>query len=898
MSRTIRQNLGPFSAILVLILIAAIVGGYILENQRFRFPLAEDAPMRINVELDNAQAVTPGRGQTVQVAGVEIGDIGEVKLKDGRALVALDIKKEYDTLIRRDATAALRPRTGLKDMYVQVFPGKDRTPVKEGFTIPIANSLTDVDFDEILSELDARTRDYITLLANGAGEGLRGKGDDLARTLERYGPTVRDLGRVNREVAKERIALRRLVTSLAQINGELAERPQDLSRLVSTASTTLDAIAGEDDNLRDAVGELAPTLQTATATLNAVAPFADRPGGDPALRPPGRAARQGPRASSARPRADVPRTRPQRAGAQPLHEHARPQRGRPRGAGQGGPRRGLPVPARLDRAPDDEPAERRRRQRPDPPDLPDGHLLDADEPRQRRPAGRVRAGPLAAAGDRLQEPHDPLAERQARPARQRRMNTEGPTPGRIIVIAGFALTCFGLLLFLWLAFGGAIPLKPQGYRVQVAFTDAATLADQADVRTAGVRIGKVVEKELAPGGGKLLTTIELDAKYAPMKVDARAILRQKTLLGETYVEVTTGSRGAPDIEEGARLPDGQVRAAVEFDELFSIFDEDTRKAFRQWQASAARAGAGRGRDLNDALGNLPVFAENAEDVVSVLDSRREALRDLVRNTGRTFEQLTDDEQALTTFVQRNTELFDELAERREALADSIRILPTFLAETKTTLRRVRTFAVDTEPLIRDLDPVLEDLQPTLASLRRLSPDLENLFENVDPLISAGDEGLPALSRILRGLDPTLASTGPFLQQLNPLLRYLEFNQTKVSDFLGIPASALGGIRSAPAGSKSNGHVLPQVIMFGAESLPAPSNRSKTNRGNTYLRPDAARDGRTFMLPSFDCSNSREKGPTNTPGCRVQGQVPFEGESQRFPQVQPGLPGGRLRSSGG
>jgi phospholipid/cholesterol/gamma-HCH transport system substrate-binding protein len=273
-SRIIRQNLLPFAAILVLILIAIVVGGYILHNQRFRFPLAEDTPMRINVELDTAQAVTPGQGQTVQVSGVEIGDIGDVKLKDGRALVGLDIKQEYKTLIRRDATAQLRPRTGLKDMYVQIFPGKDRTPVKEGFTIPIANTLTDVNLDEILSQLDARTRDYITLLANGAGEGLHGKGNALARTLERYGPTVRDLGRVNREVARERIALRRLVTSLSQINGALAKRPQDLSRLVSTASTTLHAIAGEDGNLRDAVGELAPTLQTATATLNAVTPFA------------------------------------------------------------------------------------------------------------------------------------------------------------------------------------------------------------------------------------------------------------------------------------------------------------------------------------------------------------------------------------------------------------------------------------------------------------------------------------------------------------------------------------------------------------------------------------------------------------------------------------------------
>jgi phospholipid/cholesterol/gamma-HCH transport system substrate-binding protein len=270
----IRKNIGPFSAIIALIAIAAVVGGYILDNQRLRFPLVEDKPMRINVELDTAQAVTPGQGQTVQVAGVKIGDIGEVSLKDGRALVGLDIEREFADLIHPDATALLRPRTGLKDMYVQVFPGKQGAPVEAGFTIPISRSLTDVDLDEILSELDARTRDYITLLANGAGEGLRGKGDTLARVLKRYGPTVRDLGRVNREVGRERVALRRLVTSLSQINGELAKRPDDLSRLVSGASGTLRAFASEDDNLRDAVGELAPTLQEATKTLDAVAPFA------------------------------------------------------------------------------------------------------------------------------------------------------------------------------------------------------------------------------------------------------------------------------------------------------------------------------------------------------------------------------------------------------------------------------------------------------------------------------------------------------------------------------------------------------------------------------------------------------------------------------------------------
>lgn len=274
MKRVIRKNLGPSLAILGLVAIAVVVGGYILHEQRLRFPLVEDKPMRINVELDTAQAVTPGQGQTAQVAGVQIGDIAEVKLDGGRALVGLDIKPQYADLIHRDARAVLRPRTGLKDMYVQIFPGEDGPPVKEGFTIPVQSSLTDVDLDEILSVLDARTRDYITLLANGAGEGLHRRGNDLAQVFKRYGPTVRDLGRVNHAVARERIALRRLVTSLSQVNGTLARRPRDLARLVSTASTTLRAFASEDQNLRGAVTELAPTLQQATRTLRAVAPFA------------------------------------------------------------------------------------------------------------------------------------------------------------------------------------------------------------------------------------------------------------------------------------------------------------------------------------------------------------------------------------------------------------------------------------------------------------------------------------------------------------------------------------------------------------------------------------------------------------------------------------------------
>src|SRR3954471_15153009 len=112
-------------------------------------------------------------------------------------------------------------------------------------------------------------------------------------------------------------------------------------------------------------------------------------------------------------------------------------------------------------------------------------------------------------------------------------------------MAGFALSCFGLLLFLWIAFGGPIPLKPQGYRFTTSFSEATQLAQEADVRISGVPVGRV--KTITPDAhtGRSNVVIELDAKYAPLPSDARATLRQKTLLGETYVELTPGTPGAP-----------------------------------------------------------------------------------------------------------------------------------------------------------------------------------------------------------------------------------------------------------------------------------------------------------------------------------------------------------------
>ena len=135
------------------------------------------------------------------------------------------------------------------------------------------------------------------------------------------------------------------------------------------------------------------------------------------------------------------------------------------------------------------------------------------------------------------------------------MQKQAPSFGRILTMVLFALSCFGLLLFLWLSFGGSIPLKPANYRVKVGFPEATQLGLEADVRVAGVSVGKVVGKDLDPNGGnRTVATIELDRRFAPLHRDARAILRQKTLLGETYVELTPGIPGSPTVK--VCLPEG------------------------------------------------------------------------------------------------------------------------------------------------------------------------------------------------------------------------------------------------------------------------------------------------------------------------------------------------------
>jgi phospholipid/cholesterol/gamma-HCH transport system substrate-binding protein len=273
--KAIRTHARAFVAIIGLIVVAAAVSLFVLHNQRLRFPW-EPSPYVLQAEFSTAQAVVAGQGQTVRVSGVRIGDVGGVTLKDGRAIVRMDIDPQYRRMIHTDATALLRPRTGLKDMFVELRPGSAQAPVaQEGWTLPIAATAPDVNLDEVLAMLDSDTRDYLKLLISDAGRGLQGRGPDLREVLRRFEPTHRDVARVNSAVAQRRDNLRRLIHSLNLLNGELASRGKDLTGLVSASAAVLHQFATEQTNVSSAVAQLPQALSQTTDTLGRLQRFAE-----------------------------------------------------------------------------------------------------------------------------------------------------------------------------------------------------------------------------------------------------------------------------------------------------------------------------------------------------------------------------------------------------------------------------------------------------------------------------------------------------------------------------------------------------------------------------------------------------------------------------------------------
>ena len=279
MKKVIRDHLRDFLAILFLGVFALGISYYIFQEQRLRIPILEEKPFELKAEFETAQAVVPGQGQTVRVAGVDIGEVREVELVDGRGVITFDIERKY-LPIYENATMLMRPTTGLKDMFFDLDPGSSEAngeevgEFEEGETIPMTNTLPDVNLDEVLEALDSDTQAYLRMLLVGAGEGLENNGKRLGKLLGNLGPIQEDLSTLNEEVSKRRAELASMVHSFNLLMTRVGKVESELTNLVSSARRSLGAIAERDPDVQRFVARLPGTLEQAETTLDNMAEFA------------------------------------------------------------------------------------------------------------------------------------------------------------------------------------------------------------------------------------------------------------------------------------------------------------------------------------------------------------------------------------------------------------------------------------------------------------------------------------------------------------------------------------------------------------------------------------------------------------------------------------------------
>jgi virulence factor Mce-like protein len=457
------------------------------------------------------------------------------------------------------------------------------------------------------------------------------------------------------------------------------------------------------------------------------------------------------------------------------------------------------------------------------------------------------------------------------------MQKRAPTLGNLLVIVIFVLACFGLLLFLWESFGGPVPLKPKGYRIHADFPNGLQLAEQADVRISGVPVGRVVS--VKPSVGESEATLEIDSRYAPIPSDFHAILRQKTLLGETYVQLIPAGGRDPFIPDGGKLPNSQVEPSVTLDQILSTFNPRTRANFRLWQQSWAESFRGRGEDINSFFASLEPFILGANKLVGLLAAQEGAVSAVIHNTGVVFNALGGRDRQLEGLIVNGQRTFHAAAESSQAFANAFRALPGFESASNTALRELDGFANVSNPYLEQFRASEIQLTPTVQALVPFSSSLKGLLSALGGWTQAAKRGLPAFDRVLALQTPVLRELTPELRNLNPFLQYLGDYVPELQAFFANATAATQANSgnenvcgpnasepecdfNSPEDAGPHQHYLRGMAVIVPESLGVYSQPIGTFRANPYQHPGIF-SSLASGLPVFSSSSCADSAPALT-----------------------------------
>lgn len=464
------------------------------------------------------------------------------------------------------------------------------------------------------------------------------------------------------------------------------------------------------------------------------------------------------------------------------------------------------------------------------------------------------------------------------------MTTQAPSKAKVLIALFFALSCFVLTLYVYLQFGGSIPLAPQGYRFHARFSQAAQLLPNSDVRISGVNVGKVIA--IKQVGERTDATIQLDNRYVPLPADAHAILRAKTLLGETYVELSPGDRNAPKIPDGGMLRTSQVQPTQQLDQILDAFDAPTRQNLKRFLIGFSNSLSGRGADLNNALGNAGDTTTQLSNVVTIVNHQSGSVQRILRDGGTVLQTLGERRADLQRLITSGDQVLSATAARNRELTATVQAVPPFMRELRPTLVAVDQTARQTAPTLAALRPSIPLLRPALDELVRLVPRAQALVREANPFIDVAHRALPAATRMLDAAHPTFDVLYAGASEIVPIIDLIAvYRQELVAAFANQGAATEA---VAPAAGGRTEHYLRTLFLITPESFIGYPHRLADNRHNPYYSPgELANLSRGGLLAS-DCRNAAGSS-SSAPPCRVQPPWTFKGATRYYPHLLPAVP---------
>lgn len=413
---------------------------------------------------------------------------------------------------------------------------------------------------------------------------------------------------------------------------------------------------------------------------------------------------------------------------------------------------------------------------------------------------------------------------------------------RLGFLAAFVGVCALIFGYLWLGSGGRIPaVSKSGYKLSANLPHASNLVYDSDVMIAGIKIGKVSGIEVQ--GNVAHVTMRL-TDNAPIHQGATLRVRSKTLVQETYLELTDGKGAA--LPDGSSLPDKAVQPFTDLNDILTSVDAPTRASLAQVVRSLGAATTDSRQSISDALTGLGMVGTKGKDALDALAAQSADLRKLTVNASALVAALNTRQGEIASLVTNADVLTKATSGQANDLATAVQRLPQLIDSARSAGTSLATLGTSLAPVAKNLNAAAPDLTAAIKELPATSTDLRGLLPSLNSVLKSAPKTLdliPTTAKIVEHLIPTLKTD---LSDLNPMLGYLEPYGPELAGFFAVWNDALSQ-------GDHLGKLLKVMVTASEQSVkafPVTTNIGPLNRLNPYPAPGSLNDPKTAFRGAY------------------------------------------------